>query len=66
MYQQLGHFFFLSKFKELFFSKNFVVEEKIFLRKSDQYAQFEKEDLFKAISGTLWRSLKYNKMHFSR
>ena len=49
----VGSLFFLSKFKELFFSKNFVVEEKIILRKSDQYAQFEKGDLFEPISGTL-------------
>ena len=40
-------------FSSFSFFANFVVEENIFLQKSDHYAQFEKEDLFKAISGTL-------------
>jgi len=40
-------------FSSFSFFANFVVEEKIFLPKSDQYSQFQKEDLFKAISGTL-------------
>ena len=40
--------------------------EKIIERKLGQNAHFEKEDLFKVISGTFWDGLQYDAKYISR